>query len=316
MTPPETDAMTKMSRAESTRALTALAFSWLWVKRECRVMAEEVGVTSLCSRLCAPLDCIFRADAVGCTKKGNQYRIDIIEVKGSRADARREDMSAGKWELLPQGRRLTGWLLVSHDVRDEDIKGLPLAWGLLRASEDGAVVNVMRKAQEHWLPDNEVARDLFFLASRTLGSGLPWMGRTLPECVAKLHAASEAPKCSPEAFVGVDEEPPDPLPAQIPGALPANVKVIDIDQARTFAVRGVVNGETRDNGKLVPIRGIEGAVVGYASVRPVVNGLVFDGSIDYETPERLLLETGQGRLSAELTANGIAIVWPPAEAQS
>lgn len=308
--------MPKMSRAESTRALTALAFSWLWVRRDCRAMADEVGVTSLCSRLCAPLDGIFRADAVGCAKKGNQYRIDIVEVKGSRADARREDMSAGKWELLPQGKRLTGWLLVSHDVRDEDIKGLPTAWGLLRASEDGAVVNVVRKAQEHWLSDAEVTRDLFFLASRTLGSSLPWMGRSLPESVAKLHEASETPKCSPEAFVGVDEELPDPLPVQIPGALPANVKVMDVDQARTFAVRGVVNGEAGGDGKLVPIRGIEGLVVGYASVRPVANGLVFDGSIDYETPERLLLETGQGRLSAELTANGIAIVWPSAEAQS
>jgi hypothetical protein len=281
-------------------------------------MADEVGVTGLCSRLCSPLDCIFRADAVGCAKKGNQYRIDIVEVKGSRADARREDMSAGKWELLPQSKRLTGWLLVSHDVRDEDIKGLPAAWGLLRASEDGVVAKVVRMAHEHWLSDTEVARDLFYLASRTLGSSLPWMGRSLPEATAKLHEASEVPRPSPEAFMGIDEEPPDPLPAQIPGALPANVRVMDIDQARTFPVQGIVYGpEGDENSRLVPIRGIEGMIVGYAGVRSVANNLVFEGSIDYETPERLLLETGQGRFSAQLTPQGLSIVWPPAvEAQS
>lgn len=305
-----------MSRRESTEALTALAFSWLWARRGCRVMADEVGVTGLCRFLCPSTEGLWRADAVGCTKKDRSYRLDLIEVKGSRADARREDMSRGKWEMLPESRRLTGWLLMSHDVKDEDIIGLPVSWGLLRASEDGTVVSTVRKAQEHWLPEAEMARDLHVLAVRTLGSRLPWMGRTQAESLAALHVAAETPRWTPEEFVGIDSPLPDPLPDHIPGGIPLT-RVLDVDHARTFPVHGRLESMVAGKGSaLIAIRGVDGgSIIGYASVRPTVGGgYSFEGAIDYETPERLLLETGEGRPAVTASASGISIVW--AQSQS
>lgn len=299
-----------MSRRESTEALTALAFCWLWSRRGCRVMADEVGVGGVCRFLCPSTEGLFRADVIGCVKKERSYRIDLVEVKGSRADARREDMSRGKWELLPQGQRLTGWLLMSHDVRDEDIVGLPTAWGLLRASEDGTVVSVIRRAKEHWIPETEAARDLYVLAARTLGSRLPWMGRNQAESLTALHMAADTPQWTPEEFLGIDSPVPDPLPLQVPGGVPPT-RVLDIDHARTFAVHGRLESMADDRGSaLIAIRGVDGSVIGYASARPTVGGgYSFEGAIDYETPERLLLETGEGRPAATASASGISIVW-------
>jgi hypothetical protein len=115
---------------------------------------------------------------------------------------------------------------------------------------------------------------------------------------------------------GFESDLPSPLPAQIPGGLPANIKILELDVARTFSVWGLVAGDQGDDGRVVPIRGVQGSIVGYACVRKAAGGLVFDGAIDYQTPERLLLETDQGRLSAELRENGIAVVWPSAVAEA
>jgi hypothetical protein len=117
-------------------------------------------------------------------------------------------------------------------------------------------------------------------------------------------------------IAGLEDGPPDPLPRQLPGALPSDVRVLDLDVARTFPVRGLVEGDEAFDGRVVAIRGVHGSIVGFAQVRKAAGGLVFEGSIDYETPERLLLETEQGRLSAELREAGIAIVWPSAEVEA
>lgn len=263
-----------VSRAESTRELTVLAFSWLFVRRKCRVLADEVGLAGKANRF-AGLRGVshWRADAVGIAQIGNSYRIDVVEVKGSRADARREDMSSGKWELLPQGGRFNGWLLVSADCRPEDYKGLPLAWGVLQAAADASTLRMIRRPVASGMKDHgeillsaaEIAPDLFAASYRTLASRLPYLGRSVPEAVAAFHTVEDG---SIGDFLNIDL--PEPLPAQIPGA-PGEVKILDVDDARLYPFSATVDIQGLGLADYVaPIRGLDGKIIGYGDRKSVV----------------------------------------------
>lgn len=310
------------TRAESTRELTVLAFSWLFMRRKCRVLCDEIGIGGLANRLTPSGMSQWRADAAGITQIGRQFRIDVVEVKGSRADARREDMTAGKWELLPQGKRLNGWLLVSAECRPEDYHGLPLAWGVLQASADATTLRIIRKPVasglipygEILLDPADAAQDIFHSAYRTLTSRIPFLGRAVPEAVAKLHEVDAA---EPADFLGFDA--PDPLPAQIPGG-PGDVKQLDLDSARTYPISWTIRLPTTFDPKnegVLPIRGLDGKVVGYGVLKLMGNGAYsLDGSIDYSSEERLLIETQQARLGNAIDERGVAIEWKAPDGQS
>lgn len=267
------------SRGESTKDLTALAFSWLFMRRRCRMMAAEVGVTGKASALTA--SGIWRADAVGATKIGNLYRIDLVEIKGSRADARREDMTTGKWELLPQGGVFNGWLLIAHDVRPEDYEGLPSAWGVIQASEDADTARIIRRPDadgEILLPAAQAAPHLYILGYRTLNSRIPYLGPSVATATAQFHEVEE--------------------------------KSLALEEARTFPFSAVVEGKVGEG--VVPIKGLDGKVIGFGALRQVGdNRWHLVGSIDYASEERLLLETLQA--SAQVVKEGVSIAWNKAE---
>ncbi len=313
--------MTTKSRAESTRELTILAFSWLFMRRRCRAMADEVGLGGLANHLAPFGSSHWRADVAGIARIGNQYRIDVVEVKGSRADARRENMSEGKWELLPQGGRLNGWLLVTEDMRPEDYAGLPSQWGVLQATANNTVIRTIRKPRgtkgfsnpgEIMLDPGDAAPDIFTLSYRTLTSRLPFLGHSTGDAVAKLSKIDNL--TSPESYLGWDE-PVEPLPAVIPGGIP-NAQVLDLNEARTYPITSFINipdmapDALINEGALVPIRGLDKKIIGYGSVRSVPGGFLLEGSIEYSSGERLLLETAQGRPASSMSAErGLTIEW-------
>jgi hypothetical protein len=298
------------SRVESTRDLTILACSWLFMKRRCRALAAEVGLSGLASSL--HVSGQWRADVVGIARIGNQYRIDVVEVKGARADARREDMTQGKWELLPQGKRLNGWLLIAEDVRPEDYAGLPPHWGVLQASMGGTVVRTIRKPRslDILLDSISAAPDLFTIAYRTLTSRLPFLGRSVADAVAALSESST--ELSAAELLGWDV---DPLPVNIPGGI-AEGRVLDLNEARTFPISAFV--ATSDGsfaaGAVVPIKGLDQKTIGYAVARPSPGGFMIEGSIEYGSGERLLLEASQGySVGSSVSKEGVAVKWTPGQ---
>lgn len=269
------------SRGESTKDLTALAFSWLFMRRRCRMMAGEVGIGGKANSLIA--NGHWRADVVGCAKMGNLYRFDLVEIKGSRADARREDMASGKWELLPQGQMFNGWLLVAHDVRPEDYAGLPPAWGVIQASEEADTARIIRRPThgEILLSAQQAASNLYILGYRTLNSRIPFLGPSMATATARFHEEAEEAQ-----------------------------KQIQLDEARTYPFSAVVEGRVSEG--VVPIRGLDGKTIGFGALRQVGEDrwhLV--GSIDYASEERLLLETLQA--SAQVIKEGVSIAWAKAE---
>lgn len=100
------------SRADHTARVTAATLTWLWAQG-CRVIAPEVGfgrvqdqagpvvgsadaphhVTSLHT----PWDADWRVDVAGLDAR--RKRLIVVEVKGTRADSKRERYDRGKWIL-------------------------------------------------------------------------------------------------------------------------------------------------------------------------------------------------------------------------
>jgi hypothetical protein len=188
------------SACERTDAHTRLALAWLWHRRGCRALAEEVGVYAS-GRVCRVADGRWRVDVVGSARKpsrrrasdGWQWRVDVVEVKGHRADWMREARVLArepehvrsvrsKWHALAEGAGGRAgapglWLLVSHDVADADLKLLPVEWGVLRADAYAVEVEVVRDcARARWsdaAPDDSELWALSCAGRRRL----PTMGR-------------------------------------------------------------------------------------------------------------------------------------------
>lgn len=186
-----------MTRVEATRAHTALALAWLWHARGHRALSVEVGADV--AHLRRPLEGSWRADAVGVTvavvrRRGAglvEHRVDLVEVKGTRADLVRERFDTGKW---PEGMaEVPCWLLVSADCRDSDLDALPAPWGLLRADADARSVRVVRKpaAPQRDLDEHE----LYAVACTSLSACLPAMhsvpGMPRPKLADRIALASQ-----------------------------------------------------------------------------------------------------------------------------
>lgn len=94
--------MAKPTRREATDQVTAQAMAWLWRARVCRALALEVGYDW--RRLGTAWDRKWRADLVAAFGDSEWpgiqgLRLYVIEVKGSRADWRREDTGPyTKWQ--------------------------------------------------------------------------------------------------------------------------------------------------------------------------------------------------------------------------
>ncbi len=188
-----------MTRAEATAVHTALALAWLWHARDHRALALETGVRG--DHLVKPMDGTWRVDAIGATVKqvrrpGGIYEelcaVDVVEVKGTRADLKRENLEAGKWTSMTTD--FTCWLLVSADCRDADLASLPERWGVLRANDAATGVTVVRKADDRRRPLS--TREAFALACTSVSGSLPDMhsvpGQRRPTQADRIAAASLA----------------------------------------------------------------------------------------------------------------------------
>jgi hypothetical protein len=187
--------MSAESRAEATARVTRLAFGWLWHKRKCRVIADEIGAPYHGHGLLKPMDGGYRYDLAGAARMGGTvepWRFDVVEVKGTSADARREDMGKGKWMQAALGERpFNYWLIVDELVKAEDYEGLPPVWGVVRCRNHAVVLERKPAGGGDIRVDHErAARALFALAYRTTTSGLPFMGKS-PLDAARLMVAEE-----------------------------------------------------------------------------------------------------------------------------
>lgn len=285
-------------RVQSTADLTALAISWLFVRRKCRVICDEMGLGGFGEF--TPYS-LWRGDVAGIARLGRDYRFDLVEVKGSRADARREDMSRGKWELLARGKKLNLWLLVSHDCRPEDYEGLPVQWGVLRASEDATTLRCVRRPQGDWssaegrlVSASEAAPGIFSAATRTLLSRLPYLGQSVSSGVLALHEQAQK----------VEEAPPLPPP------IPVEHHLDEVRLYRTIIFTPGLSKET-----VVPVLGVDGSHIGFANVEPVgEDRSKVDLSIRYDSADRLLAETKQTRFS--IGSGVVKATWATDDGQS
>jgi hypothetical protein len=167
-----------MTSAEATKLHTQLAVAWLWNCRGCRLVADEVGVYPS-GRLTEPANALWRADVVGIMwdhQKGP--RIDVVEVKGHRADWRREKPLSprSKWQQSQPSHSCL-WLLVSATVDDNALESLPPWWGILRADPAAETVTVVRKApQAGYDPEpSRSGHSVFVAGARSVTRSLPTM---------------------------------------------------------------------------------------------------------------------------------------------
>lgn len=136
--------MTTESRSEATARVTAGVASWLW-GQGARALVPEVGLHPT-RGLCAPWDGRWRVDLVSATPRhGARERIDVIEVKGTVADLRRESLTDGKWVMRLDRIGLTPWLAVSSDIGRDYWRELPPMWGVV--SCHGHDAKVMRQPE-------------------------------------------------------------------------------------------------------------------------------------------------------------------------
>lgn len=117
------------TRAEGTARVTADVASWLW-SRGSRCLVPEVGLHPV-RGLCQPWDGRWRVDMVATVPRHGAERVDVIEVKGSADDLRREDLGTGKWVLRYDRMGLTPWLALSHTVSRSLWQDLNEAWGVI-----------------------------------------------------------------------------------------------------------------------------------------------------------------------------------------
>lgn len=183
-----------LSRAASTAALTNLVMAWLWHSRDCRVLALEVGATAELTRLTQVLQGRWRVDVSGASNREKAgLRVDVVEVKGSRADLLREPFFSGKESGLNKWAHSLAspfalWLAASHDIREEDLSRLPAHWGILRARADARALSVVRKPAASGIVDGQVATGAAFtLAQYSQAACLPAMGRSIQDAVEAMN---------------------------------------------------------------------------------------------------------------------------------
>lgn len=187
--------MSGESRADATARVTRLAFGWLWHKRKCRVIADEIGGPYRGHGLLKPMDGGYRYDLAGAARLhgSDPWRFDVVEVKGTPADARREDMSGGKWAEAARGERpFNYWLIVDDLVKAEDYAGLPEVWGVVRCRSHCVILE--RKPTgggDIRIDGDRAARSLYALAYRTTTSGLPFMGKSPIDAAMRMVAEEE-----------------------------------------------------------------------------------------------------------------------------
>lgn len=138
--------MARETRSEGTARVTCAVASWLWGLGS-RCLVTEVGLSPN-RGLGTPWQGRWRVDlaAVVPVYDGHYERFDVIEVKGSAADLRREDLGKGKWQICYQALGLTPWLAVADTVPEKDYDQLPGDWGLLTVK--GTRVIVTRRPRD------------------------------------------------------------------------------------------------------------------------------------------------------------------------
>jgi len=86
----------------------------------------------------------WRVDVVGMVKASGQMWPWLIEVKGTSADLRREDMTMGKWQLDYSGHGIWPWVSVARGM---DFSQVPGSWGILTTSLDGLETRITRRPE-------------------------------------------------------------------------------------------------------------------------------------------------------------------------
>lgn len=148
----------KETRSEATARVTRAVAVWYW-SRGCRLVVPEVGLRQ---RLMRPWGSPWRVDLVAAFKR----QTHVIEVKGTRADLVREDLTAGKWTAPHPGLCL--WLALSHEIRlHQNLSG---DWGIIRVRNQRVTV----ERQPAFLgEDSDYARSLEIVGSCLCMQGLP-----------------------------------------------------------------------------------------------------------------------------------------------
>jgi len=117
------------SRSEATARVTRALVAWLWAQG-CRLLAPEVGLHTF-HGLCTPWRGFWRGD-VGAIWRQEAH---LFEVKGTRADLAREDLSQGKWKWSWAELGLRPWLVVDVKIACQP----PTGWGLMVVNDTGVL---------------------------------------------------------------------------------------------------------------------------------------------------------------------------------
>jgi hypothetical protein len=152
------------TRFEATYRVTGAAAAWLWDKGV-RIMAPEVGLAR--GGLCMPQNGRWRVDLVGIDSQ-----VHVIEVKGTRADIKREDLAGGKWALPYYNLGLCPWLAVDAKVTNDLFADLPDSWGVIRVS--GTRVKILREPAKKPL-GKDMTRSLQAVAAVNTTQNLPML---------------------------------------------------------------------------------------------------------------------------------------------
>lgn len=292
-------------RVLGTKNLTALAVSWLFLRRECRVIADEVAMNGFGGIGGIHATGYYRADVVGISRRWNNsvYRVDVVEVKGSRDDLRREDLAHGKWARLAEpSSGYNPWLIVSEDVKKSDLAELPARWGVLQAAGGNTTLRHLRKRSGtdiHLGRMDAAAADVIYaVGARTLSSRIPFLGPSVTAAVQALIQQTA-------------EMDPDLVAASGFAHFEQFTPTQSLDEVRMFPVEGSFDLEGKlisnvpDKGEglssVVKICDFTGDLIGSALLVSLPWGYSISGSIPFACEERLLLETKDAAPVLEFT---------------
>lgn len=131
--------MNGSGRKELTALCTASAIAHFW-GLGVRVMGLEVGYDR--RGLGVRSTRRWRADLVAVDEPEGptgQVAVHVIEVKSSRADLLREDLSGGKWTATDLPGNFHPWVVIGPEVHADDVQRIPRHWGILNVPSSSGI---------------------------------------------------------------------------------------------------------------------------------------------------------------------------------
>lgn len=168
--------------------MTSAVAAWLW-RRGARALAPEVGLDPVAG-LTTPQAARWRCDLAATVVVKAVESVHVVEVKGTREDLEREDLSAGKWLCDWHKHAINPWIAVDDRIGAGSYRDLGPHWGVLVVS--GHRVNVVRRPPEasgdYHQPSDDVTRAYRAIAEVVTAQRLPTMMGLKAEEAAQLIA--------------------------------------------------------------------------------------------------------------------------------